>query len=120
MKPAPEEIRRIARRIPRELRSLRGKLLLEHYASRLGVEEVTCPACGGEGRLGRKRRETCPVCRGFEEVPASLARWFEARLGRGFHAPAGPVWGRPRPGRLAEVSFRVRVGPGPVPGRRGA
>jgi hypothetical protein len=75
-----DAVRKLARRMPRRLRELRGKLMLESQCAYLGVEEVECPACGGDGWLDRRGLEYCPICCGFREVPDSLADWFRARM----------------------------------------
>ncbi|MGD2175674.1 MAG: hypothetical protein PVJ27_09745 [Candidatus Brocadiaceae bacterium] len=74
--------RRIAERIPRELKILRAKLMLEDLYEYLGVEEVSCPACRGTGWLEFRRLEFCPLCCGFREVPDRLADWFRNQLAR--------------------------------------
>ena len=112
-----DTIRRIGRRIPGSLRELRAKLLLDSYAARLGVVEVACPACKGSGWLEGPAAEVCPICRGFEEVPESLAAWFAEEMaaevrpeGRGdagrLTAPTEPGDGV-RFGRSAELAFAV-------------
>ncbi|MCD6415671.1 MAG: hypothetical protein J7M08_03110 [Planctomycetes bacterium] len=75
-------VSRIARRMPRGLKSLRGKLMLEAFCEKLGVEEVSCPACGGTGWLDRRTLRYCPICCGFQEAPRRLADWFRTRLAR--------------------------------------
>ncbi len=74
--------RRLGPRIPRELRELRGKMMLEAEYEFLGVEEVTCPACNGCGRLTEDVLDFCPLCCGFREVPDRLARWFRIHAAR--------------------------------------
>jgi hypothetical protein len=112
-----DTIRRIGRRIPGPLRELRAKLLLDFYAARLGVVEVACPACKGSGRPQWPSAEVCPICRGFEEVPQSLAAWFAEEMatevrpeGRGdagrLTATSSPADGV-RFGRSAELAFAV-------------
>ena len=71
-----DDVRRIAGRIPRRLRALRARLMLEPFSLVLGVEEVKCPACAGSGWLESGLLETCPVCRGFGEVPQELSSWY--------------------------------------------
>ena len=112
-------IRRIAARMPAQLRELRAKLMLDVVCESLGVEEVACPACKGTGRLKGRALERCPVCCGFQEVPDRLADWFNARLGgaragvqrrptgRPARRPSGPVG--ERYGRLAEQPCRVHM-----------
>ncbi|MFO8006306.1 MAG: hypothetical protein R6V05_01065 [Candidatus Brocadiia bacterium] len=72
-------VRRLADRMPRDLRRLRGQMMLEPVYESLGVEEVTCPACGGSGWLDRRALDYCPICCGFQEVPDRLADWFRGR-----------------------------------------
>lgn len=67
-------------RVPRLLRALRARMLLEECAERLGVQEVECPACRGCGWLDERRLELCPICCGFRQVPRGLAEWFECEL----------------------------------------
>ena len=111
-------VRRIAFRMPRELRILRGRAMLEDACGTLGVEDVPCPACSATGWLDALKLERCPVCCGFREVPDELAAWFKCRLASGHVAPPGPpgeedAAGRPRPaerwGRTAEVLYRVHL-----------
>ncbi len=75
--------RRIARTVaacvPAHLRRLRGRLMLEGEATFLGVEELRCPACRGQGWLNRRRLEACTLCCGFGEVPDGLAEWYRAQ-----------------------------------------
>lgn len=113
-----QAIRDIGARIPSELKQLRGKLMLEPVAERLGVEEVRCPACAGSGWLDRKNLEECPLCNGFVEVPDRLADWFKVQMCRagGRRAPgaargraASPMRARERHGRLGEVLYRVHA-----------
>ncbi len=82
-------VRRLAARMPPDLRKLRGRMMLEPIYESLGVEEVRCPACGGSGWLDRAALEYCPVCCGFQQVPDRLAEWFRARAA-GFRAEAPP------------------------------
>jgi hypothetical protein len=115
-------VREIARRAPRELRELRGKLMLETVCETLGVEEVPCPACAGTGWVARSAQECCPLCCGFREVPDRLADWFRAQLRRApADSPERRAGGRPsceragpfppggRYGRLAEAVYRVHL-----------
>ncbi|MHC5034517.1 MAG: hypothetical protein ACYTFZ_05735, partial [Planctomycetota bacterium] len=81
---------RIAARIPAELKELRGKLMLEFVCTTLGVEEVTCPACRGAGRLRAGDQERCPLCCGFQEVPDRLAHWFRAQIRLARPRPPSP------------------------------
>lgn len=67
-------------RVPRCLRALRARMLLEQWAECLGVQEVECPACSGCGWLDERRLEHCPICCGFREVPRGLAEWFEVEM----------------------------------------
>jgi len=69
----------IAAAIPADLRSLRGRMMLESENEFIGVDEVPCPACDGDGWLSRRRLERCPVCVGFCDVPEGLADWFRAQ-----------------------------------------
>ena len=78
----PRTIRTIAAGMPRSLKALRAKLMFERCAETLGVDEVICPACRGEGLLDDTRLERCPVCCGFGEVPEGLADWFASCLHR--------------------------------------
>lgn len=105
-----QAIRDVAARIPSELKELRGKLMLEPVAERLGVEEVRCPACAGSGWLDRKNLEACPLCNGFVEVPDRLADWFKVQMCRaGGDRAASPMRARERRGRLGEVLYRVHA-----------
>jgi len=114
-----EPVRRIARRMPADLRELRGKLMLEGLCVTLGVQEVACPACRGSGWLDRAALERCPVCLGFLEVPDRLADWFGAQLRAAGAASVRPMRqgllravGVPdgeRYGRLAELHYRVHL-----------
>jgi len=107
--------------MPRYLRSLRGKMMLEPLHEVLGVREVVCPACRGSGWLQPQALERCPLCCGFREVPDLLSFWFQSRM-RGGAAVQGPQideagesasYARPasyrRYGRLAELSYRITV-----------
>ena len=73
-------IQRISRHIPTWLRALRGRMVLDPYVERMGLEEVECPACGGSGWLDAASLERCPACCGFERVPQSLAQWVAEEL----------------------------------------
>ena len=75
-------VRGLAGSMPADLRSLRGKLMLEAFAEVLGVVEVECPACRATGWLDRRRLEVCPICCGFREVPDRLADWFRKEVQR--------------------------------------
>ena len=75
-------IRSLGRRVPRLLRGLRARLLLEREADHMGTEEVRCPACDGTGLLNDEPMERCPICRGFLNVPGALADWFEVQMRR--------------------------------------
>ncbi|MFW6118890.1 MAG: hypothetical protein ACOC7S_00990 [Planctomycetota bacterium] len=66
--------------MPRELKELRAKAMLESECEYLGVADVTCPTCLGSGYLDRAAFEFCPVCCGFREVPEGVADWVRARL----------------------------------------
>ena len=72
-------VRRLARRLPRALKDLRGRLMLSQVCETLGAEEAACPACDGSGWLDRQALQTCPLCCGFKEVPRPVAEWFVAR-----------------------------------------
>ncbi len=87
-----EDVRSIAARVPADLADLRGRLMLEPLCESLGVEEVSCPACGGSGWLDRRALEHCPLCGGFREVPRVLAEWFRDQLRRA----RSPEEARPR------------------------
>lgn len=114
-------VRQIARRIPPDLKQLRGKLMLETLCKALGVEEVCCPACAGTGWLNRRALERCPLCCGFQEVPERLADWFTCQFRRATQSrQAGRLLGKcpdeperlaaphgERLGRLAETCWRV-------------
>ncbi len=111
-----EALRSICERVPGRLRILQGRLLLDGYAEQMGAEEVKCPACDGTGRLEAHGPERCPICRGFEEVPRSLAEWFDEELsqalreapnGTSRRSPAPALQGRVRYGRCAEVVWRI-------------
>jgi len=102
-----------ARHMPKPLRALRARVMLEGLADALGVEEVSCPACAGTGWLDRRRLEPCPICGGFREVPGPLADWFDASrdvLAEGGKALNWPIRRLPeRRGRAGEVSYRVHL-----------
>jgi hypothetical protein len=113
-------VKDIARRIPAELKRLRGKLMLEVLCETLGVAEVVCPACNGSGWLEVRLLERCPICCGFLEVPDGLAEWFKANIRRrteGRGSTAGPHDFLPehesaasaieRHGRTGEVVYSV-------------
>ena len=70
-------VRRIGRRIPGQLRDLRGRMLLSGFAAHAGEGEVPCRACGGRGSLSPTRWRRCPICMGFQEVPRKLDFWFQ-------------------------------------------
>jgi hypothetical protein len=70
----------MADEMPRELKELRAKAMLESECEYLGVADVTCPICLGSGYLDRAAFEFCPVCCGFREVPEGVADWVRARL----------------------------------------
>jgi len=74
-------VQRLSSQMPRWLKALRGRMALDPYVERLGIEEVECPACRGSGWLDRASLERCPACCGFEKVPRSVARWVDERLG---------------------------------------
>lgn len=75
-------IRSLGRHVPRWLRGLRARLLLERQADHMGIKEVRCPACEGTGLLSDGPIERCPICRGFLNVPSALADWFEVQMRR--------------------------------------
>ena len=107
-------VRKIAARVPAGLRALRGRALLDEYVGHMGLEEVECPACGGTGFIAERSMEYCPICLGFEEVPGSLAAWFEEELGREADVGAGRFCSRSpaepagtRYGRCAEHIMHV-------------
>ena len=109
-------IRRISLRLPRWLKDLRGRLLLEAYAWHLGVEEVPCGACGASGWLDERCWRRCPICQGFGEVPKELDDWFDAQLlreqarERGGPAPADEgEHVPPRFGLCGELLHRVSL-----------
>jgi hypothetical protein len=100
---------RVAEDLPRRLSVLRGENTLQERAPRLGVEEVTCPACGGTGWLNRRSLWRCPLCYCMREVPLAVSEWFQAEMRRRrSSADSGPPGDRPagrtdsRPGRTAE------------------
>jgi hypothetical protein len=97
---AEEATRTIAREVPRELKRLRGRLMLDELADSLGTAETVCPACRGTGWLNAGRMEDCPICLGFRDVPAGLADWFSDRLGAAL-CGRRPVSLRTRPSGLA-------------------
>jgi hypothetical protein len=72
-------VRDLAARVPRDLRLMRARQMLESEQECLGVDEVACPGCEGTGWLSRRRLERCPLCCGFREVPTGLADWFRAQ-----------------------------------------
>lgn len=73
-------IQRVGRLAPPRLKAFRARLLLDRYAEQMGMEEVVCPACEGSGRLDGCVADRCPICRGFAEVPESLALWFSEAM----------------------------------------
>lgn len=77
-----EAVRRIGAAVPGPLRGLRARMLLDCYVDRMGIEEVVCPGCEGDGWCPDKRERPCPICLGFREVPVSLADWFQEELTR--------------------------------------
>ncbi len=113
--------RGLADRIPPRLRELRAKLMLEGVCENFGVEETTCPACGGSGWLDPGAFEHCPVCCGFREVPTQLAYWLRDELASARQRPqpryVGPVVPsdaagsapRERLGRLAELTYKTHL-----------
>ena len=100
-------ILRVGGLVPLRLRALRARLLLDHYAERMGVEEVQCPACAGAGRLDGRMTRHCPICGGFALVPESLAFWFGQAM-----AAAASLSGRqlPRALRALSVAPAMRYG----------
>jgi len=65
---------RVAEDLPRRLRRLRGENVLEDRARALGVQEMTCPACGGTGtrQVGRgmmNMEVPCQTCGGTGQAP---------------------------------------------------
>ena len=105
-------IRDIARQVPHDLKLLRAKLMLEPLCETLGVEEVSCPACGGSGQLNRRALERCPLCCGFQEVPNRLAEWFKVQLHCAMDE-LDPGW--PRGGRSSAALPQDAVGREPAP-----
>jgi hypothetical protein len=130
--------RKIARKMPRHLKALRGQMMLSAFARVMGVAEVGCPACEASGWLCPERLETCPICCGFREVPVALSYWFQGRalheasarsLGREAALPESRRGGLPNLpadsaprlrhppdrayGRIAEVTFKLPL-PDPV------
>lgn len=93
---AEEATRLIAREVPRELKRLRGRLMLDELRETLGAAEIGCPACEGTGWLDFGRLEDCPICFGFREVPTALADWFRDQL-RAMLAERRPTAVRARP-----------------------
>lgn len=71
-------VRKLAARVPADLRRMRARQMLESEQESLGVDDVPCPGCGGTGWLNRRDLERCPLCCGFQEVPEGLAEWFRA------------------------------------------
>ena len=57
--------------------------MLEQPARRMGLREVQCPGCGGQGREGDGELMRCALCLGFKEVPSGIALWV-----RGVHERA--------------------------------
>ena len=103
------QIRSIARRVPRWLRHLRAQALLEGRAAFLGIREVECPACRGGGWLDLAHWEPCPLCRGFRELPRSLAVWFDRQItgdATRAHLRAMAL-SRGRYGRMADHPHRI-------------
>jgi hypothetical protein len=127
-----QDVRQIARRMPRALKAVRGRMMLEGAPEMPCTEDVSCPACDGTGWLVLSSLEHCPVCCGFREVPELVADWFKCQARRALEAqgggppvrdagqgradePAAPSRGREgtpggeRLGRLAEVTYRVHL-----------
>ena len=73
---------RVAEDLPRRLRRLRGENVLEDRARALGVQEMTCPACGGTGWLDRRTLWRCPLCYCTRAVPRAVGEWFMAEMRR--------------------------------------
>ncbi len=57
-----QAVRRAAAGMPAEMRALRARAMLEAECETLGVADVTCPGCEGDGWLERRSFEFCPVC----------------------------------------------------------
>ncbi len=72
----------VAEDLPRRLRELRAQNALEEWARKLGVEEMTCPACGGAGWLDRSTLWRCPLCYCTRAVPRAVGEWFMAEMRR--------------------------------------
>ncbi len=110
-------VREAACALPKDLRILRLKAMLEPLADSLGVEEVECPACEGSGWLDIGAVEHCPLCCGFQELPRSAADWFRCRLARLREGQCGepPDGGGPanpaeeRLGRMADHPRRLHL-----------
>jgi len=107
---------RVAEDLPRRLRRLRGENVLEERARALGVQEMTCPACGGTGWLDRRTLWRCPLCYCTRAVPRAVGEWFMAEMRRrrqGLGERDEPLADRPidrssgRRGRMAEETHAV-------------
>jgi hypothetical protein len=97
---APEAlVQELADRMPRRLRVMRAKMMLEQCHETLGVREVPCPACRGTGWADREALRTCPICVAFREVPEPLAQWYtdEVAARRAPRRPAEPATVVPEP-----------------------
>mgnify|MGYP006306413793 CR=1 FL=1 len=77
-----EMARELADRMPRRLRTMRARIMLEECHETLGVPELPCPACDGTGWTDRAALIHCPVCAGFQEVPEPLAEWYVDEVAR--------------------------------------
>lgn len=106
----------VAEDLPRRLRRLRGRNTLEEWARKLGVEEMTCPACGGTGWLDRSTLWRCPLCYCTRAVPRAVGEWFMAEMRRrrqGLGERDEPLTDRTvdgaggRRGRMAEETHAV-------------
>jgi len=69
----------LATHIPNYMVQQRALLLFDEYHAAAGVEETKCPACGGQGHVTPDPLKRCPICKGWGEVPRSLAVWFKAQ-----------------------------------------
>ena len=82
----PDQVRRIAKKMPSQMRHARGLALLKYTQSvaHLGsfYADVRCRACGGTGFSQELicpdgPHEDCPICGGFCKLPKSLGTWLE-------------------------------------------
>lgn len=91
--------RELAASLTPELRRQRALLMLEYGAQVLGLTEVRCPGCEGNGWEDVEALVKCPLCKGFQWVPYRIALLMNG---------SDPS---PFPGALASVPRALRVAP---------